>query len=81
MTTTARTPANPSPSPDVVPPILLTPEQAARALGLGRTTVYALMRDGELRSVRLGRSRRIPYASLVEFVQRITTLAIDEAAS
>jgi excisionase family DNA binding protein len=64
-----------------VPPILLTPEQAARALGLGRTTVYALMRDGELRSVRLGRSRRIPYASLVEFVQRITTLAIDEAAS
>ncbi|TAK70476.1 MAG: DNA-binding protein [Actinomycetota bacterium] len=64
-----------------MPPILLTPEQAARVLGLGRTTVYALMRDGELRSVRLGRSRRIPYASLVEFVERITTLAIDEPAS
>jgi excisionase family DNA binding protein len=62
---------------DVVPPILLTPEQAARALGLGRTTVYALIRDGELRSVRLGRARRVPYASLVEFVERITALAID----
>lgn len=62
-------------------PILLTPEQAARALGLGRTTVYALMRDGELRSVRLGRSRRVPYASLVEFVERITELGIDGPAS
>ena len=81
MTTTPRTPANTDPSTDVVTPILLTPEQAARALGLGRTTVYALLRDGELRSVRLGRSRRIPYASLVQFVERITALAIDEPAS
>ncbi|MGE3810586.1 MAG: helix-turn-helix domain-containing protein [Candidatus Nanopelagicales bacterium] len=81
MTITPRTPANADQSIDVVAPILLTPEQAARALGLGRTTIYALLRDGELRSVRLGRSRRIPYASLVQFVERITTLAIDEPAS
>jgi excisionase family DNA binding protein len=81
MTTTPRTPANTDPSTDGVTPILLTPEQAARALGLGRTTVYALLRDGELRSVRLGRSRRIPYANLVQFVERITALAIDEPAS
>jgi excisionase family DNA binding protein len=81
MTSTPRTPANTDPLTDVVAPILLTPEQAARALGLGRTTIYALLRDGELRSVRLGRSRRIPYASLVQFVERITALAIDEPAS
>ena len=34
--------------------------QAAHVLGIGRTSVYALLRKGELGSVRLGRSRRIP---------------------
>jgi hypothetical protein len=33
-----------------VPPLLLTPEQAADALGVGRTYVYALIRDQRLRS-------------------------------
>lgn len=49
-TTTARTPTNPSPSPDVVPADPAHAGAGSRALGLGRTTVYALMRDGELRS-------------------------------
>jgi excisionase family DNA binding protein len=81
MTTPQRTRTNPTPTLDVVPPVLLTPEQAARALGLGRTTVYALIRDGELRSVRLGRSRRIPYAHLIEFVERLNAIPVPRSSA
>jgi excisionase family DNA binding protein len=41
-------------------PLLLTPEQAARRLSVGRTTVYTLMASGELLSVNIGRCRRVP---------------------
>lgn len=50
------------------PRLLLTPEQAAEALGLGRSSVYELMRARQIRSIKIGRSRRIPYASLLDFV-------------
>ncbi|MEO7979850.1 MAG: helix-turn-helix domain-containing protein [Sporichthyaceae bacterium] len=58
-----------------VPRLLLTPEQAADALRLGRSRVYELMRDRRLRSVTVGRSRRIPYASLLDFVKQLEELA------
>jgi len=54
------------------PALLLTVEEAARRLGLGRTTVYGLIRDGELHSVRIGRARRIPAEALTDLVQRRT---------
>lgn len=60
---------------NTVPRLLLTPEQAADALGLGRSRVYELMRDRRLRSVKVGRSRRIPYTSLLDFVQHLEELA------
>ena len=53
--------------------LLLTPIEAARALGLGRTKVYELMAGDELRSVKIGTARRIPAAALAEFVARLTT--------
>ncbi|MFL6238639.1 MAG: helix-turn-helix domain-containing protein [Actinomycetes bacterium] len=52
-------------------PLLLTAEQAAEALGVGRTTVYGLLRSGLLKSVRVGRLRRIPASALTEFVGRL----------
>ena len=54
-----------------LPVLLLRPEDAARALGVGRTKVYELMRSGALRSVRVGGLRRIPVAALNEFVTRL----------
>ena len=54
-----------------LPVLLLRPEDAARALGVGRTKVYELMRSGALRSVRVGGLRRIPVAALKEFVTRL----------
>jgi excisionase family DNA binding protein len=48
--------------------LLLRPEEVAKALGVGRTTVFELMRVGELRSVKIGKSRRIPTDAVREYV-------------
>jgi len=51
--------------------VLLTPEEAAEALGVGRTTVYALIKSGGIDSVQIGRLRRIPTDALAPCVARI----------
>lgn len=51
--------------------LLLTPTEAAVALGIGRSKVYELLRTGDLHSVRIGACRRIPAESLAAF---LTTL-------
>jgi excisionase family DNA binding protein len=48
--------------------LLLTPEEAATALGIGRTMVYQLIRSRALGSVQIGRCRRIPMSALHRFV-------------
>ena len=40
-------------------PILFTPVQTAKIMGISRSQVYVLMNRGELGSVNIGRSRRI----------------------
>lgn len=50
---------------------LYRPERAAEALDCGRTTVYALMATGELESVKIGRSRRIPADSLARYIDSL----------
>jgi excisionase family DNA binding protein len=51
--------------------LLLTPEEAARVLRIGRTTVYALMKAGDLRPVHIGRSCRLARAELERYVNRL----------
>ncbi|MEU1453156.1 helix-turn-helix domain-containing protein [Streptomyces avermitilis] len=51
-----------------VEPLLYTPEEAAEALRLGRSTVYELMADGVLAFVKQGRCRRIKVAVLKAYV-------------
>jgi excisionase family DNA binding protein len=50
-------------------PLLLTPEEAATALRIGRTTVYALMKVGDLRPVHIGRSCRLSRTELERYVR------------
>ena len=52
--------------------LLLSPEEAAEVLGVGRSRVYDLMRKRELASVRIGKSRRVPVAALRTYVERLT---------
>lgn len=52
--------------------LLLTPEEAAHTLGIGRSKVYELMRGGALGSVRIGSCRRIPVDSLRSYIASLT---------
>jgi excisionase family DNA binding protein len=49
--------------------LILTIEEAAERLGIGRTLMYALVSAGEVESVRIGRLRRIPADALTTYVQ------------
>lgn len=52
-------------------PLLLTPEAAAAAIGVGRTRMYQLLADGVIESVRIGHSRRVPVEALRDFVEAL----------
>jgi excisionase family DNA binding protein len=51
--------------------LLFTAEEAAEVLKISRCKVYDLLRNQDLRSVKIGGSRRIPRASLEEYVTRL----------
>ncbi|MEV6833596.1 excisionase family DNA-binding protein [Streptomyces sp. NPDC051133] len=51
--------------------LLLSPERAADRMDLGRSKIFELMATGELESVRIGRSRRIPLDALKAYVERL----------
>jgi excisionase family DNA binding protein len=48
--------------------ILLTPEEAAQALNISRTKVFELLQLQALKSVKIGKSRRIPTEAVREYV-------------
>lgn len=50
-------------------------EEVAQLLGVGRTRVFDLIKLGELRSVKIGGSRRIPATALDEYVERLLASA------
>lgn len=58
--------------------LLLTPSEAAIALGIGRSKVYELMRSGALASVRIDSCRRIPVDDLAALVARLRGAETDE---
>jgi excisionase family DNA binding protein len=49
-------------------PLLLTVAQVAHELGLSRSTVYLEIASGRLRSIRVGRARRVPRAAVEQWV-------------
>lgn len=51
--------------------LVLSVEQAAAALGIGRTFMYGLVRTGAVESVKIGRLRRVPADALREFVRSL----------
>ena len=53
--------------------LLLTPTEAAHALGIGRSKVYELMQTGQLRSVHIGACRRVSAYALTAFFQQLRT--------
>ncbi|MDQ4117605.1 MAG: helix-turn-helix domain-containing protein [Actinomycetota bacterium] len=49
--------------------LLLTVEEAAEVLRVGRTTIFHLIRTGELATVQIGRLRRVSMESLRQFTR------------
>ncbi|WP_460067451.1 helix-turn-helix domain-containing protein [Streptomyces sp. YKOK-I1] len=50
--------------------VLLTVEEAARRLQIGRTVCYRLIRSGELESIDIGRLRRVPADAPAAYLAR-----------
>jgi excisionase family DNA binding protein len=50
--------------------LLLTIDEAAAALSLGRTLLYELLKRNEIASIKVGRVRRVPVMALREYVLR-----------
>jgi excisionase family DNA binding protein len=48
---------------------LFTPEGAAEHLNLSRSRIFQMMGSGELRSIKIGKARRIPQRAIEELVQ------------
>jgi excisionase family DNA binding protein len=58
------------PCPNAGEPLLVSVEQAAQRLGIGRTKLYEYLMSGDLQSLTLGSRRLISLSSLEDFVNR-----------
>jgi excisionase family DNA binding protein len=54
-------------------PRLLSIRCSCRILGISRTSLYALMASGQLRSVTIGRRRFVPSDAIDEFITALPT--------
>jgi len=59
--------------------LVLKPKEAAELLGIGRSTLYALLAAGVIPSIRIGRAVRVPIAQLQDWLRRQATPAIHRA--
>lgn len=50
--------------------LLLTTDQAGHALQIGRSHLYKLLRRGEIKSIKIGRNRRIPVMELERYIEQ-----------
>ena len=50
-------------------PLVLKVEDLVPILSIGKNTAYELVRTGQIRSVRIGRTYRIPRESLEEYLR------------
>lgn len=51
--------------------LLYKPEAAAEVLGIGRSKIFELIAAGQIETVQIGRSRRVPAQALEEYVARL----------
>ena len=59
--------------PEKEPALLLKVEDAARLLSVGRTTLFELIGQGRIQTVRVGRRRLVVRAGLERFVKEISS--------
>ncbi|MCL4552526.1 MAG: helix-turn-helix domain-containing protein [Candidatus Marsarchaeota archaeon] len=59
-------------------PLLLTITEVSALLNLGRTKTYELIMGGRTKSVKLGRKRLVPKASVERYVSEISAGSTDD---
>jgi excisionase family DNA binding protein len=64
-------PGNQRPHRTGMDKLLLTPCEAAIALGISRSKLYELLAKGDIGSVHIGASRRIPTEALAAYVRSL----------
>ncbi|MCZ8314130.1 helix-turn-helix domain-containing protein [Phreatobacter sp.] len=60
--------------------VALSPHEAARLAGCGRTTLYAAIASGSLKARKLGRRTLIRRDDLLAWLDRLPTIAPTKAA-
>jgi excisionase family DNA binding protein len=55
----------------VNPPLMYRVPEAAEALRISRSHLYELIRSGQVRSVTVGRARRISHAALTDYISHL----------
>ena len=55
-----------------IEPKWITYEEAQRLVGLGHTTLWRLVKSGEVKSAQIGRAVRIKRESLEDYMERAT---------
>jgi excisionase family DNA binding protein len=58
-------------NPEVESSIVYTVAEAARRLKIGRTAMYELVMSGEVRSITIGRLRRVPAQCIDEYLTQL----------
>lgn len=58
-------------TPEQLAPLMLRPQDAAAAIGIGRTKMFELIASGEVASVLIGRCRCVPHSALQQYVLRL----------
>jgi excisionase family DNA binding protein len=67
----------PVPEPRPMPErVLLTVEEAAERLGIGRTFAWKLVRTGDLVSVQIGRLRRVHVDAVRAYAERLVAKGV-----
>ncbi|MEU3272537.1 helix-turn-helix domain-containing protein [Saccharomonospora sp. NPDC006951] len=78
----AQPPAPTEPQPRQMPArVMFTAEEAAEQLGIGRTMMYRLLRDGDIESVRIGRLRRVPASAIQDYAARLVSDTATQTAA
>lgn len=50
---------------------LLSPAEAMKLLGVGHSKMYALLRTGDIKHVRIGKNIKIPKQCLVDYIENM----------
>ena len=58
-------------------PILVSVAEAAQMLSIGRTAAWELVRKRKIRSVKIGRTRRVQIVAIQDYIQNL----LDEDAA